>query len=60
MNDDGNFADNGTVMLTAIAQAYDEQNYAICQIRVAMVQMDSASQQNAAFVQESSAAASAM
>ncbi|WP_338507119.1 methyl-accepting chemotaxis protein [Erwinia aphidicola] len=51
---------NVTSILSEIAQASDEQNRGISQVGVAIVQMDSVTQQNAALVQESSAAASAL
>ncbi|BAN97556.1 methyl-accepting chemotaxis protein [Plautia stali symbiont] len=51
---------NVTSILAEIAQASDEQNRGISQVGVAIVQMDSVTQQNAALVQESSAAASAL
>lgn len=55
-----NSVGNVTSILDEIAQASDEQNRGISQVGVAIVQMDSVTQQNAALVQESSAAASAL
>ncbi|QBR49670.1 methyl-accepting chemotaxis protein [Erwinia sp. QL-Z3] len=60
MNEIVNSVGNVTSILVEIAQASDEQNRGISQVGVAIVQMDSVTQQNAALVQESSAAASAM
>ncbi len=60
MNEIVNSVGNVTSILVEIAQASDEQNRGISQVGVAIVQMDSVTQQNAALVQQSSAAASAM
>ena len=60
MDDIVNSVGNVTDILSEIAQASDEQNRGLSQIGVAIVQMDSVTQQNAALVQESSAAASTL
>ncbi|KMK13355.1 methyl-accepting chemotaxis protein [Pluralibacter gergoviae] len=60
MDDVVESVDSVTSILNEIAEASDEQNRGISQIGVAIVQMDKVTQQNAALVQESSAAASAL
>lgn len=51
---------NVTEILNEIAQASDEQNRGISQVGEAIVEMDNVTQQNAALVEESSAAANAL
>ncbi|WP_181955517.1 methyl-accepting chemotaxis protein [Rahnella variigena] len=51
---------NVTEILNEITQASDEQNRGISQVGQAIVEMDSVTQQNAALVEESSAAANAL
>ncbi|MFS2223877.1 methyl-accepting chemotaxis protein [Pantoea sp. B65] len=51
---------NVTEILNEISQASDEQNRGISQVGVAIVEMDSVTQQNAALVEQSSAAAHAL
>ncbi len=51
---------NVTEILNEIAQASDEQNRGISQVGAAITEMDSVTQQNAALVEESSAAANAL
>lgn len=51
---------NMTGVLNEIANASEEQNMGISQIGQAIVEMDSVTQQNAALVEESSAAANAL
>lgn len=53
-------AESVTGILQEIAQASDEQNQGILQVGVAINEMDSVTQQNAALVEESSAAANAL
>ncbi|PWK97003.1 methyl-accepting chemotaxis protein-2 (aspartate sensor receptor) [Pantoea allii] len=51
---------NVTEILNEISQASEEQNRGIAQVGVAIVEMDNVTQQNAALVEQSSAAASAL
>jgi len=51
---------NVTEILNEIAQASDEQNRGISQVGEAIIEMDNVTQQNAALVEESSAAANAL
>lgn len=55
-----NSVSNVTDLLNEISHASEEQNRGIAQVGVAIVEMDNVTQQNAALVEQSSAAASAL
>ena len=60
MGDIVNSVSNVTDLLNEISHASEEQNRGIAQVGVAIVEMDNVTQQNAALVEQSSAAASAL
>ncbi|MFB4360856.1 methyl-accepting chemotaxis protein [Pantoea sp. BS_8] len=55
-----NSVSNVTDLLNEISHASEEQNRGIAQVGVAIIEMDNVTQQNAALVEQSSAAASAL